>query len=91
MQPNGPSVQGALEEAIERLCGAPVRIAGAGRTDAGVHARGQVASLVSPLELPLKAWTVGLNGLLPPEVSCVRADVTSGARAGVISRPAIGR
>ncbi len=48
---------------------------GAGRTDAGVHARGQVASLMPPRELPLKAWTVGLNGLLPPEVSCVRAEL----------------
>ncbi len=75
LQPNGPSVQGVLEEAMARLCGAPVRIAGAGRTDAGVHARGQVASLTPPRELPLKAWTVGLNGLLPPEVSCVRAEL----------------
>jgi tRNA pseudouridine38-40 synthase len=74
-QPNGPSVQAALEEAMARLCGEPVRIAGAGRTDAGVHARGQVASLLPPRELPLKAWTVGLNGLLPPEISCVRAEV----------------
>ena len=75
MQPNGPSVQGTLEEAAARLCGAPVRITGAGRTDAGVHARGQVASLLPPRELPLKAWTVGLNGLLPPEVACVRAEL----------------
>ena len=39
-----------------------------------MHARGQVASLVAPRDLPLKAWTVGLNGLLPAEVSCVRAE-----------------
>jgi tRNA pseudouridine38-40 synthase len=75
VQPNGPSVQAAVEAAAARLCGEPVRVTGAGRTDAGVHARGQVASLEPPRELPLKAWTAGLNGLLPPEVACVRAEV----------------
>ncbi|MFL5399359.1 MAG: tRNA pseudouridine(38-40) synthase TruA, partial [Myxococcales bacterium] len=48
VQPNGPSVQGVLQEAIEKLCGSPVRVTGAGRTDAGVNARWQVASLKQP-------------------------------------------
>jgi tRNA pseudouridine38-40 synthase len=74
MQPNGPSVQGAVEAAVEKLCGTPARVTGAGRTDAGVHARGQVASLDPPRELPLSAWTAGLNAHLPPEVACVRAE-----------------
>src|SRR3546814_7186874 len=42
-QANGPSVQAALEEAIHRFCGETVLVEGAGRTDAGVHALGQVA------------------------------------------------
>jgi tRNA pseudouridine38-40 synthase len=67
-------VQGALEKAIEELCGAPARVTGAGRTDAGVHARGQVASLEPPRDLPLSAWTRGLNAHLQQEVSCVRAE-----------------
>src|SRR5947208_14645724 len=74
VQPNGPSVQGVLQEAIEKLCGAPARVTGAGRTDAGVHARGQVASLEQSRELPLSAWTAGLNTHLPAEVACVRAE-----------------
>ncbi len=43
VQKHGPSVQGALQDAIEKLDGAPVTVQGAGRTDAGVHALGQVA------------------------------------------------
>ena len=74
VQPNGASVQGAVEDALEKLCGAGARVTGAGRTDAGVHARGQVASLDPPRELPLSAWTAGLNAHLPPEVACVRAE-----------------
>jgi tRNA pseudouridine38-40 synthase len=74
VQPDGPSVQGTVQAAVEKLCGAPARVTGAGRTDAGVHARGQVASLEPPRELPLPAWTGGLNAHLPPEVACVRAE-----------------
>ncbi|HXN56132.1 MAG TPA: tRNA pseudouridine(38-40) synthase TruA [Myxococcales bacterium] len=79
VQPGERSVQGELQAAIERLCGAApdsVRVTGAGRTDAGVHARGQVASLQPPDSppLPLKAWTAGLNALLPETIACVRAE-----------------
>jgi tRNA pseudouridine38-40 synthase len=74
VQPNGRSVQEELEKGIERLCGEPVRVTGAGRTDAGVHARGQVASLRAPRDLPMKAWTAGLNALLPDDLACVRAE-----------------
>ena len=75
VQPNGRSVQEELEKGIERLCAERLRVTGAGRTDAGVHARGQVASLRAPRELPLKAWTAGLNALLPDDLACVRAEV----------------
>jgi tRNA pseudouridine38-40 synthase len=74
MQPNGPSVQGAVEEAIAKLCGSVVRVTGAGRTDAGVHARGQVCSFEPPRELPLSAWTSGLSAHLPEAIACARAE-----------------
>ena len=76
VQPNGRSVQEEVEKGIARLLGGtePVRVTGAGRTDAGVHARGQVASLAVARDLPLRAWTAGLNALLPEDVACVRAE-----------------
>jgi tRNA pseudouridine38-40 synthase len=74
VQPNGRSVQAEMERAVRRLCGEEVRVTGAGRTDSGVHARGQVASVQVARALPLRAWTVGLNALLPKDVACVRAE-----------------
>ncbi|MGZ6142289.1 MAG: tRNA pseudouridine(38-40) synthase TruA [Myxococcales bacterium] len=74
VQPNGRSVQEVVEKGIAALCGAPVRVTAAGRTDAGVHARGQVVSVAAPRRLPSKAWTAGLNALLPADVACVRAE-----------------
>lgn len=73
-QAEGRSVQGVLEGAVAKLCGLPIRITGAGRTDSGVHARGQVASLEVAQRLPLRAWTVGLNALLPGDLACVKAE-----------------
>jgi tRNA pseudouridine38-40 synthase len=73
-QAEGRSVQGVLEAAIARLCKEPIPVIGAGRTDSGVHARGQVASLAVTQRLPLRAWTVGLNALLPGDLSCVKAE-----------------
>ena len=74
-QAEGRTVQQVVEAAVARLCGEPVRVTAAGRTDSGVHARGQVISLKAPRELPLKAWTAGLNSLLPEDVACVKAEV----------------
>ena len=58
------SVQEDLENAIERIANHPVRTVAAGRTDAGVHATGQVVSFRSPAPRPLKAWRDGLNSHL---------------------------
>ena len=73
-QAEGRSVQGVLEQAIAKLLNQSVKVTGAGRTDSGVHARGQVASLQVEQRLPLRAWTVGLNALLPADLACVKAE-----------------
>ena len=72
VQPNGPSIQAEVERALQTLRKAPVRVTGAGRTDAGVHALGQVASFPEERPLPLSAYLKGMNALLPEDVA-VRA------------------
>lgn len=74
IQPNGPSVQQALQDALAVLVGHPVQVRGSGRTDAGVHALGQVAAFDTTSALPTRRVRDGLNGLLPPDVACVSAD-----------------
>jgi len=73
VQPNARTVQGELEEALNRLIGEETKVRLAGRTDAGVHATGQVAAFCLPRELP---WPGGLpvlqrrlNALLPRDLS----------------------
>ena len=73
-QPNGPSIQGRLQQALQELIGAPVGVFAAGRTDSGVHARGQVVAFDSPLNLPPRAYSMGLNGLLPADIAVVTAE-----------------
>jgi tRNA pseudouridine38-40 synthase len=66
IQDNGPSVQGALERAVQAICGAFVRVHGAGRTDAGVHALGQVAHCDIAKALAPGRLRDGLNAHLRP-------------------------
>ena len=72
-QENGPSVQAHLEEALERILNHPVQVTGAGRTDAGVHALGQVASLSTTSTIPVHGLRLGLNSLLPRAIAVVEA------------------
>jgi tRNA pseudouridine38-40 synthase len=69
VQPNGPSVQAEVERALATLHKGPRRVTAAGRTDAGVHARGQVVSFPEPSPLPLAAYVKGMNALLPDDVA----------------------
>jgi tRNA pseudouridine38-40 synthase len=65
-----PSVQGALEKALSRVAGgAPVTLSCAGRTDAMVHACGQVVHFDTPVARSEHAWIMGANANLPPDIS----------------------
>ena len=75
VQSNGPSIQAELERALSTLHKEPVRVRGAGRTDSGVHALGQVASLAVERPLPVTAYVKGLNGLLPEDIAVRHAEV----------------
>lgn len=72
-QPRERTVQGVLEEALARLCDAPVAVLGAGRTDAGVHARGQAAGVRVPERWTAAELRRALNAVLPPDVWVLRA------------------
>ena len=66
LQDNGASVQGALEDAVKAICGERVRVHGAGRTDAGVHALGQVAHCDIAKHFVPGRFRDGLNAHLRP-------------------------
>jgi tRNA pseudouridine38-40 synthase len=68
------SVQEVLENSLARLTGERVRLTGSGRTDAGVHALGQVANFFTGRDLPLKAFREGLNSLLPWDIAVLSSE-----------------
>ena len=73
IQKNAPTIQGSLEGAIKRLTGETARVAFAGRTDAGVHARGQVASFLTRRPFDAKLFVDGLDYWLPDDIAVRRA------------------
>jgi tRNA pseudouridine38-40 synthase len=75
VQPNGPSIQAEVERALEALHKGPRRVTAAGRTDAGVHARGQVVSFPEERPLPLSAYVKGMNALLPADIAVRAASI----------------
>ena len=73
-QKSDRTVQDALEQALHILLKEPVRLIGAGRTDAGTHAFGQVAHFQTEAALPPDRLLRSLNGLLPPDIAVRAAD-----------------
>ena len=76
-QTRGQSIQGLIEEALSRIDGVPVLVAGAGRTDAGVHALGQVASARVSTTLGQSRLKRALNAILPSDVRVVSLEDAS--------------
>jgi tRNA pseudouridine38-40 synthase len=73
-QPGQRTVQGLLEENLSSMLEEKISVLGSGRTDAGVHAAGQVANFKTSREIPLKAFDEGLNSLLPRDVAVLKAE-----------------
>jgi tRNA pseudouridine38-40 synthase len=89
LQANAPTIQGELEKALRRLTGEKIRVKAASRTDAGVHAKGQVVGFRTGSALPLKAFVEGLNYYLPRDIAvkeAFRAADAFDVRRGALSR-----
>lgn len=71
---HGPTVQGVVAAAIEKLTGERICPAAAGRTDAGVHARGQVISFTTSSRIPVERWPAALNSVLPEDIAALKAE-----------------
>ncbi len=68
VQANLPTIQGEIEHALNTLYKQPLRLTGAGRTDAGVHALGQAANYPAPFRISAEKIPYALNTLLPPDI-----------------------
>ena len=82
-QKDRPTVQGAIEAALEAMTGRLVKVIGSGRTDAGAHARNQVANFCVDTRLTANNFERGLNSLLPPDIvvkACQGVDGSFHAR-----------
>lgn len=76
VQPGLPTIQGTLEDIVSGIEGAPVHVAGSGRTDAGVHALAQVAAFTIENPIPVYNLRKAINRLLPPTVRILAVEET---------------
>jgi tRNA pseudouridine38-40 synthase len=74
VQPGRDTIQGILENRIGSILGGSIRIVGAGRTDSGVHARGQVANFKTGSRIPPEGLRRALNAHLPEEIRVLRVE-----------------
>jgi tRNA pseudouridine38-40 synthase len=77
IQPNGVSIQAVLQRAISTFFGTPIRIIGSGRTDAGVHALGQVANFGVDKDYDRHRILRGLNALTPSDITIKEVEVVA--------------
>lgn len=74
VQPNGVTVQQMLEDAVKKVTGESVRVTGSGRTDAGVHALGQVAHFDTNSSVPPEKFYKALNAHLPNDIKVLKSE-----------------
>lgn len=75
VQPNGNTVQAELEKALFSLTEEKISVTGSGRTDSGVHAKGQVASFsVAAENIPAERYAPALNALLPKDIRALKSE-----------------
>ncbi len=74
VQPDGPTIQGMIEEKLTLITGEVIHLIGSGRTDSGVHAFGQVANFKTKSKLDVHSIQRALNSLLPPDIVIQRAE-----------------
>ena len=89
LQANVPTIQGEMEKALWRLTEERIRVTAASRTDAGVHAKGQVVSFRTKSSLPLQTFVRGLNYYLPQDIAvkaAYRVDDSFNVRRSALSR-----
>lgn len=75
IQPHGQTIQGTIEKAIETIVQQKCRLSASGRTDAGVHAYGQVAHVLIDTQITASRLQKGINSLLPPDISIVGCEI----------------
>lgn len=76
VQPNSTSIQALVQQALSTILRSPIPLTGSGRTDAGVHALGQVAHFISPKEIDIGKTIASLHGILPPEIRVLEISKT---------------
>jgi tRNA pseudouridine38-40 synthase len=75
IQPGKRTIQGEVEAALSKLHkGEHIKISASGRTDAGVHAKGQVIHFDSALAIPTEKWEIALNSILPDDIAVIRVE-----------------
>lgn len=88
-QPSGLTIQDKLELAIHRLTGETIKLIGSGRTDAGVHAYGQVINFLTSSRIPVERWSLAMNSRLPQDIvvrSAIEVPESFHARRSAISK-----
>ncbi len=71
------TIQGEISRVLKIITGSKVRVTGSGRTDAGVHALGQVANFVTKLNIEAESMLKALNSLLPPTIRIIESEIVS--------------